>query len=280
MKLGFVDVGGGTRGIYGCAVLDRSMDEKIAYDCMVGVSAGTANIASYLAGQRGRSLRFYYEYCLRDEYISPAQFFKTGNFVNLDYGYSELSNTGGESPVDYETLAANPADFIVVATDAMTGEPTYFDRRHISKDNYDVLKASSCVPGACKPYPVDDRFYYDGGISDPIPYEKCFAMGCDKVVVTLTRPRDYYRTPGKDRLVAAALAKSYPLLAEKLRHRAEIYNRQLDEIKALEDEGRILIVAPTSIGHLGTLSKDKYALKKLYIKGYADAAAIPEFVRS
>ena len=42
------------------------------------------------------------------------------------------------------------------------------------------------------------RLYYDGGLSDPIPVKKAFADGCDKLVVILTRPKNYYRSPSKD----------------------------------------------------------------------------------
>ena len=70
MKLGVVDVGGGLRGIYAAGVLDYCMDQGIRFDLGVGVSAGSANLASYAAGQRGRNYRFYTEYAFRKEYMS------------------------------------------------------------------------------------------------------------------------------------------------------------------------------------------------------------------
>lgn len=30
--------------------------------------------------------------------------------------------------------------------------------------------------------------YFDGGLSDPVPIEKAFADGCDRVVLILTKP--------------------------------------------------------------------------------------------
>ena len=41
-KLGIVDVGGGTRGIYGAGVFDYLMDHDIQFDYAIGVSAGSA----------------------------------------------------------------------------------------------------------------------------------------------------------------------------------------------------------------------------------------------
>ena len=73
MKYGVIDVGGGLRGIYGAGVLDRCLEEGVRFDAGVGVSAGSANIASYLAGQKGRNYQFYAEYSSRKEYMSVAQ---------------------------------------------------------------------------------------------------------------------------------------------------------------------------------------------------------------
>ena len=52
MKNGIVDVGGGLRGIYAAGVLDYCMDQNIRFDLGIGVSAGSANLASYAAAQR------------------------------------------------------------------------------------------------------------------------------------------------------------------------------------------------------------------------------------
>lgn len=49
MKTAVIDVGGGLRGIYASGVLDRCLDDKVCFDTGIGVSAGSANIASYIA---------------------------------------------------------------------------------------------------------------------------------------------------------------------------------------------------------------------------------------
>ena len=68
MRTAVVDVGGGLRGVYATGVLDRCLEEGVRFDAGVGVSAGSANIASYLAGQKGRNYQFYAEYSSRKEY--------------------------------------------------------------------------------------------------------------------------------------------------------------------------------------------------------------------
>ena len=58
MKTGIVDVGGGLRGVYAAGVFDWCMDRDVWFDLVIGVSAGSANAASYLARQRGRNYTF------------------------------------------------------------------------------------------------------------------------------------------------------------------------------------------------------------------------------
>ena len=79
MKTGIIDCGGGLRDIYGAGVFDFCLDNNIPFDVVIGISAGSANIASFISGQRGRNYRFYYEYPFRKEYMSFE------NFINKKY---------------------------------------------------------------------------------------------------------------------------------------------------------------------------------------------------
>ena len=278
MKIGIVDVGGGTRGIFGAGVLDRCMEMGFMADHFVGVSAGSANGASYIAGQKGRNFVFYNEFAFRKEYMSWDNLIRTGSYLDLDYIYSTLSNDDGEYPLDYDAMMANPCGFEVVATNAVTGRPMYFRKEEIKRNQYDFFKASCCVPGIDKPYYVGKIPCFDGGLADPIPYKRAFRAGCDKVIVILTKPRDTVRTSGKDRALAVTIAAEYPKAAETWVNRANVYNRCVEEIFELEKEGKVLIVAPEDIGELKTLSQDHAALEDLYMQGKKAAVAIPDFV--
>lgn len=278
MKIGVLDAGGGFRGIYGCGVLDACLDMGIMFDYAVGVSAGSANLFSYLARQRGRNYVFYTEYGFRKQYASLGNFLRRGNYVDLDYVYSTLSNSDGENPLDYDTFAANPAEFYVVACDARTGEAAYLGRDFISRDNYQVCKASSALPVACRPQRVGDRLYFDGGMADPVPIEKAFADGCDKVVLILTRPRSSLRTSKDDATFARLLKLRYPKAARELSLRYKKYNDAVALAGEYEKQGKLLVVAPDSIGHMTTLKRTKEDMDMLYEKGLRDAKKILEFL--
>ena len=276
--VGVIDVGGGLRGIYGAGVFDWCMDHEIRFDYAIGVSAGAANLASFTACQPGRNYPFYSEYCFRKEYMGVRQKIRTGSFLNLDYIYRDLSNADGENPLDYQAMMDNPMEFVTVATKAGTGEPKYFYKREYKQDDYGFISASSCVPWVNRPYEFKGELYYDGGISDPIPVEKAMADGCERVVVILTRPRDFYRDSKKDVRVAKRMAGKYPGAAVALASRADTYNRQLDLCKELEYQGRVLIVAPDTIGRMSTLTRDLRQIEAMYMRGRRDAHVIEEYL--
>ncbi|OZG60492.1 patatin family protein [Bifidobacterium lemurum] len=275
-----IDVGGGFRAIFGCGVMDRLMEAGIDFDHCYGVSAGAANMTSYIAHQRGRNHKFYTEYAFRKEYASVNSFVKNHNFANLDYIYGTLSNHDGEYPVDYEAFAANPTLFTVVACNAEDGSTMYFDKSRVRYDDFDVVKASSAVPVACEPYVIDGVPYFDGGIADPVPVQKALDDGYERVVVILSRLRDEVREQKKDLAPAKVLERFYPAAAERLRERYRTYNDEVALAKEYEKDGRVLIVAPEDLYGLSTLSKSFEGLERMYRAGYAAAEPIKEFLNS
>ena len=123
------------RDVYGCGIFDYFLDKKIDIRYCLGVSAGSANIASYLARQRGRNLRFYAEYSTRREYMGLHTLFSEGSYFNLNYIYSYLANENGEDPIDIERMKAVDDRFVIAATNAKTGKTEYFTKDDIQKND-------------------------------------------------------------------------------------------------------------------------------------------------
>ena len=280
MKIGIIDVGGGLRGIYAAGILDYCLDHKINFDLGIGVSAGAANLASFVAQQPKRNYTFYKEYSQRPEYMSLHNFIHNGSYVDLDYVYDTLSQSDGEYPVDFETFKNNSMDLMVVATNAFTGNPAYFKKEMIKPDEYDAFKASCAIPFICKPYKVANMHYFDGALSDPIPVDKAFEWGCDKVIVVLTRPANYIRDPKKDILLSKFIQPEYANASEKLKNRANLYNETLERCKRLQAEGKVLLIAPDNTCGMDTLTKDTAPMDEFYQMGYKDGEKIELFINA
>ncbi|MCI1952671.1 MAG: patatin family protein [Clostridiales bacterium] len=278
MKTGVVDVGGGLRGIYGAGVFDYCLLKEIKFDECIGVSAGSANIVAYLAGQRGRNLRYYRDYAFRPNYMSLHNLVHGGSYLDLNYVYGVLSNSDGEYPLDYPKIVENPAEMKVVASEAVSGRVKYFDKNDFLKDDYGILGASSAIPVVCRPYPFHGTLYFDGALSDPVPVQKALQDGCERVVVILTKPRNLIRTSSGDDHFVRILRRRYPKAARNLHLRAKRYNEGVAFAKALEKKGKAVIIAPDQIAGINTLTKNKNMLEHLYQKGFKDAEAIEAFL--
>ena len=68
-KTGLVVEGGGMKCAYNAGILDAFLDQGITFDYCIGVSGGAGNVASFMAGQKGRNLRFF-----TDHIHSPGYF--------------------------------------------------------------------------------------------------------------------------------------------------------------------------------------------------------------
>lgn len=275
---GYIDVGGGMRAVYGAGVLDRCLDDGTEFSYYIGVSAGSANIISHLGGHRGRTLRFYRDYSCRPEYMSLQNWVTNKAYLDLNYIYTTLTKEGGEDPLDYDVMKSHNCDFYIVTTDAVTGKTEYLDYRKVVRNDYYELKASSCIPIVCPVVEKDGREFYDGGLSDPIPIQKALDAGCDKVVVTLTLPKDYYKPHKAPEALYKALLKKYPQSARLMYSMIDKYNKDLDYLKELEKQGKVLILAPDNCCGVTTLKHPKDGIEALYRKGYENAEKIKSFL--
>lgn len=275
-----IDTGGGNRGVFGAGVFERLLDEKTEFDCCIGVSAGSANVITYLAEQKGRLYRFYHDYAFRKQYMSFRNFINNGEYINLDYIYSTITNSDGEDPLDFETAAKYRGIMEFIATDGKTGEPKYLHTEDVIQDDFWCLKASCAIPFVCKPVSRDGHIYYDGGISNPIPIDRALELGCSKIVLIISRPAETRKNAKADTYGAKLLKNKNPLISQKLSDRIEKYNSSLQKAMELQKEGKCLIIAPKDCCNVGTLKKTPESIDMLYRSGYDEAEKIKEFLMS
>ncbi len=267
MKTGLIVEGGGMKCVYSAAVLDKFIDEDINFDYCIGVSAGSANALSYLAGQRERNMRFYTQHVNRPGYFGLKSFAKTGNLFGLDYIYGEMTNHDGPDPVDYAKIVANPAEYELVVTNALTGTAEYHGKDELQQDNYEWVKASCALPAACRPRIINGVPYYDGGVTDPIPCDRALNQGCDRIVVILSKPRNYEKKPEGFKKFYTQVCRKYPKVVEALDNRHISYMKSYNRAFELEAEGKAFIFAPTEALVTSTYAMDVAENRKMYELG-------------
>ena len=268
MKIGLVLEGGGLRGMYTNGVLDAFLDAHFMPDYIIGVSAGACNGVSYAAGQRGRGRRVIMDHVGDPRYLSLSNYMKTRSLFGMEFIFHTIPEE--MDYFDYDAFLSNPCEFVTGVTDLLTGRPAYFDKSALDHDTT-VLMASSSIPIFSPPVFYRGRRYLDGGTSDPIPVKKALADGCDRVVVVLTRNRDYRKAPEKWKKIYHHCFRHTPAMAACLDRRHLVYNAALKTIRRLEKEGRALVIAPTQPMTLGRFDKDPKKLEAVYRMGLRDA---------
>lgn len=274
--IGLVDVGGGNRCVYSAGVYDCFLDGAFMPDYAIGVSAGSANVITYVAGQRGRTYRFYTDYAQRKEYLSRENILKYASPVGLDYIFGDLSNEGGEDPLDIDAFMKSDVEYYAVATRVKDGKGVFFGKRHFTWNDYEILKASCSLPVICRQRKIGPDRFLDGGVAEPIPFKKAFSDGCDKVIVVLTKPRIEYALPDKMIYGGAKYMVWMPKIGKLCRNLHLRAGELLDELSVLEKEGKAVVIEPETTFGVSTLSKDIDGMKKLYELGYNDGKTFLE----
>lgn len=269
-QTGLVLEGGGMRGVFTAGVLDCFMDRGIEFPYIVAVSAGACNGLSYVSRQRGRAKLSSIDLLEKYQYIGIKHLWRYHSVFDLGFMFDDLPNR--VLPYDYAAYRANPVRFEMVCTDCLSGRAVYLHEPADARRLLDICRASSALPYVSPVVWVDGRPLLDGGLADSIPVDQAMAMGYTRNVVVLTRARGY-RKPASDFKLPRFVYRRYPRLRLLLSRRAEIYNRQLDEVERLEREGRVLVIRPAAPPAVGRLEMDTRKLVELYDEGYACAEA-------
>lgn len=270
MKIGLVLEGGGMRGLYTAGVLDVMMEHQFMPDVVCGTSAGVTFGVNLLSQQKGRVLRYNCRYAGDRRYISLYSWLTTGNMINRDFAYDLLPHE--LDPFDEETFEQSKAAFYATITNMRTGQAEYV-RITNTWQQMDVIRASASLPIICQPVEWQGEKYLDGGLVDNIPLDKCTELGCDKIIIVLTRPLEYVRNDH----IAGVCRLCYPrhkALLRAIEQRNDRYNARLQQIRRLEQEGKVFVLRPSENISVGRLEKDVARLQALHQLGVADATRL------
>ena len=269
MKIGLVLEGGGMRGIYTVGVLDTLLNYNYLADYLIGVSAGASNGVSYISGQKERAKRTIINYIGDKRYLSISNYIKTGSLFGMDFLFKEIPEK--LEIFDHDAFFRCKCDYRVGVTNVETGKEEYYGKEALVKEDKNILlQASASIPMAAPIVNYKGKKYLDGGTADPIPIKKAFEDGCDKVIVVLTRDRNYKKKPTPAKPIYSFVFKKYPKMVELLKMRHQIYNDTLDFIKEMEKEGKAFVIAPDKPIEIERFEKDKNRLLKIYSNAVRD----------
>ena len=242
VQAGMVLEGGAARGVFTAGVLDYLMEREIYFSHVIGVSAGCCNGVDYVSRQIGRSRDCMIHKDKKEGYIGAGVLFKKHCLFDMDRVFDEYPNH--LFPFDFDTYENSEMTAEWVVTNCLTGKAEYLDERSDRKKLMDICRASSSLPVLSPMVEIDKIPYLDGGIADSIPIRRLLSFGNEKNVIILTRNPGYRKKPfsrAAKRFYERVL-KDYPELLKALKHRYLIYNRTIERIEKMEEEGKVFVI--------------------------------------
>lgn len=262
--------GGAVRGVFTSGVLDYLMEKDLYFSHVVGVSAGTCNGVNYVSRQIERTKKcMIHQEDEYDYYMGIRKFIKEKSLLNMDMIFDKFPNE--IFPFDYDTYFNSDIYTEWVTTNCLTGKAEYMDSRESKEQLMKICRASSSMPLISPIVNIDGIPYLDGGLSDSIPIRRAMKYGNKKMVIVLTKNKGYRKkfvTKAKRKLYESAY-KKYPELVKTLIKRPVIYNRTLDKIEQLEEEGKIFVIRP-EVAMISRLERNMEKLEEFYRHGHEE----------
>lgn len=267
MKTGLVLEGGALRAIFSSGVCDALLDGNVMTDYVIGVSAGIAYGVSYVSRQPRRNLEVVTRYAPDKRYMGMNNLVDKSNrsYFGLKFAYDTIPNE--LIPFDYDTFAAYPGEVEAVVTNLNTGKADYLPVPRKDRESL-LLQATCAMPLLFPIYRINGQPYLDGGGADSIPWQRALDQGCERVVVVLTRPREYRRKPDQMIRLIRKQYQEYPKFVHTMETRAQRYNENREQLFELEREGKVLVIAPKSTLGVGRIERDTEKLRLLWAEGY------------
>ena len=265
MKSGLVLEGGAVRGVYTAGALDYLLEKDVTVDYTVGVSAGSCNAVDFVSRQFGRTLQ-----CFMPEkesrYMTPGAILKKHSIFDMDMVFDRYPRE--IYPFDFDTYFSSDMECEFVVTNCRTGKAEYKSEAKDKTRLMELCRASSSMPIVTPMVLVDGELYVDGGVADSIPVKRAVEKGCDKLIVILTRPKEYRKKPNprSERLWRLYLRK-YPELAKAMCRRYKVYNTQVEWVDRLEEEGRAFVLRP-EVPVVSRVEQDHEKIMGFYRHGY------------
>ena len=264
---GLIVEGGASRTYFAVGVMDALMENKINVDYITGASAGISNALNYASGQKGRGIDIGLKYLPKKEYCGIRHLVnpKNKSLYNIDYVFRKIPNE--LEPYDYDAFGKFEGSAEAAVTNVQTGKPEYLEITSQDK-SWRYLVASCSLPMIFPIAEIDGKKYLDGGISDAVPFERAIQKNCDKLIVILTREKGYIKKKGGEEKYTSRFFGKYPLFAQTLANRSDMYNAQRKRLFALEKEKRAFVFCPKDTALWKRTERDSTKIKKMYDEGY------------
>jgi len=204
VKTALVAEGGGQRGIFTAGVLDAWLEQGFdPFDILIGTSAGSQNITSYVARQKGYAKRLIRGLTRHKQFFQLGRGLLGKHIVDLDWYFEKTKEA--KRALDLEAAMDNISNREILFTaTSVKDRKAYFLNPKESKNHWiDLIKASSALPllykqgvpliteGQYSKDAANKDFFLDGGLAAPLPVTEAYNRGAKRIVVIRTVNKDF-----------------------------------------------------------------------------------------
>ncbi len=210
-KVALIAEGGGQRGIFTAGVLDAWLEQNYdPFDLFIGTSAGSQNLTSYLARQKGYAKRLIRGLSRNKRFFQLGRGLMGKHIVDLDWYFDKTKEVN--TAIDFKTAKTSlgERELLITATNARDRKAYYLSPTGEEHQWRELLKASSALPFLYKqgvkltPWlnaqaanettqinKAQEDFFLDGGLAAPLPVREAYNRGARKIVVIRTVDADF-----------------------------------------------------------------------------------------
>lgn len=253
-KTALVAEGGGQRGIFTAGVLDTWLDAGYdPFDILIGTSAGSQNLTSFVARQKGYAKRLIRGLTRHKRFFQMGRGLMGKHIVDLDWYFDKTQEAN--RLLDLDTAKANVAnrEILFTATNSRNRQAYFLDPMKSTHNWMDLIKASSALPLLYKQgvplhteietkQAANTDFYLDGGLAAPLPVTEAYNRGARKIVVIRTVDKGFQaQSPWLQKLSAVMCATgTCPKTIDYLLQHEHAYQKELAFIENPPDGVEII----------------------------------------
>lgn len=244
MKTALVLEGGGLRGAYTAGVCAWLIENKCEFDIYIGISSG-AMYAALTAMNEAKMLHdISVDAAIEPENIGLKAFLKEGTPVAYNRMFDDILVKRLKFDVEKFRRVKKPVEYGVYR---FAKQETVWLNQNDIDDDIKLMQAACTLPIAGRNVRVNNELWMDGGVTTMVPVGRALYHNVDKMIVVVTKPYNFVRKDNSalTQFLLDLFYFKYKILLKAFRARKDVYNAEMDQAKALQKEGKAILIQPS-----------------------------------
>lgn len=244
MKTALVLEGGGLRGSYTAGACAWLVRQGIEFDVHVGISSG----AMYAACTAMKDERMLHDISVNASVekgnIGLSAFLREGTPV----GYNKMFQDILLKRLNFDVKKFKAVKPLVeLGVYRLKTQETIWLNQKDMDDQIKYMQAACTLPIAGRNVKIDNELWMDGGVNTMIPVERALKHNVDKMIVVITKPSNFVRKDNGalTQFLLDVIYHKYPKLLKEFRARKDVYNREMDLVRQMVKEGKVILIQPS-----------------------------------